>query len=47
MALCLFITNSVYYANRLPNIEIAAISNILADKSWFLKFFKKGMAWNT
>jgi len=26
MAQCLFTANSVYYANKLPNIEIAAIS---------------------
>jgi len=46
MALCLFIVNSVYYANKLgwSNIEIAAISKILAYKSWFLSFWKKGKA---
>jgi len=33
MALCLFIASSVYYANNLPNIEIAAISKISAHKS--------------
>jgi len=44
MALCLYIANSVYYANKLPNIEIAASSKILAHKSSFLSFWKKGMA---
>jgi len=33
MALCPFIANSVYYANKLPNIEIVAISKISAHKS--------------
>jgi len=33
MALCLFIANSLYYANKLPNIEIAAISKNSAHKS--------------
>jgi len=33
MALCLFIANSVYFANELPNIEIAAILKNLAHKS--------------
>jgi len=33
MALCLFVANSVHYANTLRNIEIAAISKILAHKS--------------
>jgi len=41
MALCLFIANSLYYANKLPNIEIAAISKNSAHKSWFFKFLKK------
>ena len=41
MALCLFIANTVYYAYKLPNIEIVAISKILAHKSWFFKFLKK------
>jgi len=41
MALCLFIANSIYYANKLPNIEIAAISKLSARKSWFFKFLKK------
>ena len=41
MALCLFIENSVDFANKLPKIGIAAVSKILAHKSWFLSFWKK------
>jgi len=41
MSLCLFIANSVYYANKLPNIETAAISNSLAHKSWIFAFWKE------
>jgi len=46
MALCLFIVNSVYYANKFgqSSIENAAISKIIAYKSWFLRFWKKGKA---
>ena len=39
--MCLFIANSVYYANKLPNIKIVAISKIQAHKSRFFKFLKK------
>jgi len=45
MALCLFIADSVHYANKLirliKNTEIVAIGKILAHKSWFFKFLKK------
>jgi len=33
MAMCLFIANNVHYANKLPNIEIAAIPKISAHTS--------------
>jgi len=33
MALCLFIANSVYYAHKLTNIEVATISKISDHKS--------------
>jgi len=41
MAMCLFIANNVHYANKLPNIEIAAIPKISAHTSWFFTFLKK------
>jgi len=46
MALCLFIANSAYYANKLgqSSMENAATSKILAYRSWLLRFWKKGKA---
>jgi len=40
MALCIFIAHTVYYANKLPNIEIAAnLKNFCSNPD--LSFWKK------
>jgi len=44
MALCLFIANSVCYANKLPNIEMLQFQKFQLINPDFLSFWKKDVA---